>query len=270
MKVAWVEPWRDAFWLGLVWVPTGCEGSLEGPAVRALVRAEIPEIAYVLDQYGPALRGQLQAERGRTAGLSAFAWAFRARARFRAALGEGARALTAASFDDPRWGALALRAPESLEGLMLAALETEPRFTAWVAQRPEVATREACAAAIEALGRAVGLDDTVWLSRVMGARGRAFGRDIVVGAVAPEGAAMQWLHERAVGAAQGLGHRDWAACEGVAEAALTRLVAGTEWAAAHRRWHDGFDWGRVMAARGSDVEAVVSALRSGVPSPDGC
>lgn len=147
-----------------------------------------------------------------------------------------------------------------------------------VAVAPQVA--RAVADAAPAMRAAVSLAPSlrgcdVRLSFALGARGRAWGDTLLLGAPAPwnglpaEHPAALAVHERAVVLAgrevTGDGRARWAVSEGVALRAAEALLRGSALADAWARWRAGVDAGGVAEVGPGDarVARVVAGLRGG-------
>jgi hypothetical protein len=288
-RVDAVAPWRELAAHVLAFVPARGPASLSASAYTTFVRARFhPDAWRLLDDAAPTLAALHDQAGLAAAGVELLPWCFRDATRLTAALRAEPTAWTLADVDHPAALALAVSPSAALSSLTaLAATEmalASRSFLAGYAQHLGPAMEVAVEAVGPWMARAGalapggGAEAGCALSAVLGPRGRAWagiGGDapaVLVGAplpwtgLPPSHAALQWLHERAVLAAQAVSpRRQYLDVEAVAWRALTALVQDSALAAEHVAWQGRFD-SRAVADRAARVaedavEAVVTRLR---------
>ncbi len=288
-RVDAVAPWRELAAHVLAFVPARGPASLSASAYTTFVRARFhPDAWRLLDDAAPTLAALHDQAGLAAAGVELLPWCFRDATRLAAALRAEPTAWTLADVDHPAALALAVSPSAALSSLTaLAATEmalASRSFLAGYAQHLGPAMQ----VAVEAVGP--------WMARAGGPRAGRWGRGglrpvgsagaagkgvgglwwrracgVGGGAAAVDGAppshaALQWLHERAVLAAQAVSpRRQYLDVEAVAWRALTALVQDSALAAEHVAWQGRFD-SRAVADRAARVaedavEAVVTRLR---------
>lgn len=292
--VALAGAWADAVYHALAHLAVPGPSSLHDARYLAWARAHLPEDAWRPLADDAALLAALYARAPGAHVLHALPALHRDLAQFRATAARPLAALGAGDVADAALLAPLRALDEALVELLRAdlGLVAGAWARAWdaVVRPPLEAGAERAAPwldAARALAPALGRC-AVALAFPLGARGRATGGAIHVGApapwaaLAPEHPALQALHECAVtlahdepgarraraeaGWAPGGGRYVWA--EWRALAAVGALVAGTGFERAHARWRAALDTRALDAAArragvDADVAALVAALRAG-------
>ena len=270
----------------LAWIPAPEPGSLHDPRYAAWCRASLPEAAWrPLADDATALAALVARAGPSWWPLQPLPFAHRDVDDLVSAARRPVASLDPR--DAPRPEAVAAlqalaRSHEALVEVVRAdaALVARPYASAFdAAVSPQVA--RAVADAAPAMREAASLAPSlagcdVRLSFALGARGRAWGDTLLLGAPAPwkplppEHPAVLAVHERAVVLAGrevtgGDARARWAVSEGVALRAAGALLRGSALAGAWARWRAGVDAGAVAAVGADDarVARVVAGLRGG-------